>query len=143
MVGAVDNFRISLHVIGDDVDPNEVSSLLGSQPTTGHRKGDAILGADGTFRRIAKSGCWSIDVSSRDFDDADFDTCLMNLIDSLTSDLSAWRNLSQRYDTGLFCGILLTDSNRGFTISADLMSALSARDLYIGLDVYGADLPQK
>jgi hypothetical protein len=142
LVGPVDDFRISLDVIGDDVDPEEVSSLLGCQPTTGHRKGDEILGADGSFRRHARSGRWSIAVTSRHLGEPDFDTVLSNLIESLTDDLSIWTKLSQQFDTRLFCGIFLTDSNRGFNISAELMAALSARDLYIGLDIYGAELPQ-
>ncbi len=141
MVGPVDDFRISLDVIGDNVDPEEVSLLLGSQPTTGHRKGDEILAADGSIRRRAKSGQWSIAVSSRSLDEPDFDTALSNLIESLTMDLSIWTKLSQQFDTSLFCGIFLTDSNRGFSISAELMAALSARNLYLGLDIYGAELP--
>ena len=142
MVGAVDDYRISLDVIGDDVDPDEISAMLGAEPTTSHRKGDAIHGGDGTFRRYAKSGRWSIETSSRDVDEPDIDTSLRDLLDSMTENIDIWNRLSNQFDTGLFCGIFLTDSNRGFTISPELMSALGDRDLYIGLDLYGSELPQ-
>jgi len=142
MVGALDNFRISLDVIGDDVNPDEISSVLGAQPTSAYRKGDAIHGDDGAFHRNAKTGRWSIKATSRNMRDPDFDTCLRELLESLTGDLNVWRQLSDRFDTGLFCGIFLTDLNRGFTLSAGLMAELSARELYLGLDVYGPDLPQ-
>ena len=143
MVGAVDDFRISLQVVGDDVDPDQVSMLLGSQPTSAHRKGDAINGQDGTFRRDAKSGRWSLELSSRDLDDLDFERALASLVGSLTDDLSVWLDLSGKYDTGLFCGIFLADSNRGISLPAELMSDLAARDLYLGLDIYGPELPQR
>ena len=142
MVGALDDFRISLDVIGDEIDPDEISAILGTQPTTAHRKGDSIHGRDGEFRRFAKSGRWSISTTSRGVDEPDFDASLRELLDSLTDNLDIWKRLSQRFDTGLFCGIFLTNSNRGFTISPELMTALGDRDLYLGLDVYGAELPQ-
>ena len=142
MVGALDDFRISLDVIGDEVDPDEISAMLGCQPTTAHRKGGAIHGRDGMFRRHAKSGRWSLAVSSRDDEEPNFDTSLREMLESLTDNLDTWKHLAQRFDTGLFCGIFLTDSNRGFTISPELMSALGDRELYLGLDLYGPELPQ-
>lgn len=142
MVGALDDFRISLDFIGDDVDPDEISNMLGVQPTTAHRIGDSIHGNDGAFQRNAKTGRWSITASSRNTKEPDFERSLRQLLDSLTDDLEVWRELSRRFDSGLFCGIFLTDSNRGFTLSADLLTELGKRNIYMGLDVYGQELPQ-
>ena len=142
MVGSLDDYRIALDILGDDVDPDKISRMLGAEPTKSHRKGDAIRGADGTFRRRAISGRWSIERSSRDINEPDFGTSLRELLDLMTDNLDIWNRLSDQFDTGLCCGIFLTDSNSGFTISPELMSALSDRNLYLGLDLYGPELPQ-
>lgn len=137
MVGPVDNFRISLDIVGDDVDPDQVSSMLGAPPTTAHRKGDAIHGRDGKLRRHASSGQWSIEAIMDGADD--FNVTLSKILETLTDDLDIWRQLSERFDTSFFCGVFLSDSNRGFTISAELMSALGERGLDVGLDIYGPE----
>ena len=143
MVGALNDFRISLDFIGDAVVPDEISQMLGSEPTTAHKMGDPIHGADGTFRRNAKSGRWTISVTSRGEENPDFEQSLRRILDLLTDDLDVWRELSHRFNAELFCGIFLTDSNRGFTLSSDLLAELGKRHIQLGLDLYGPDLPQE
>jgi len=141
MVGRVDSCCITLRIIGDDVDPRDISRLLGHDPTEGHRKGEQLYGSDGTFRRIAKKGAWHFEVSSNDYPDASVEDVIRLLLDQLTDDVAVWQSITHRYEVDLFCGIFMRDSNRGFSVSADLCQMLGDCGIELGFDVY-ANLEQ-
>ena len=53
--GPVDKVTVSLRLFGEDLDPDEVTKLLGCKPTSAARKGDVM---PGRYHRIANKGCW-------------------------------------------------------------------------------------
>jgi len=57
----------------------------------------------------------------------------------LTSDLSVWQELRQRYNCDVFCGLFLHTSNEGEELEPETLSILGARGLKLGLDIYGPD----
>ncbi|MCL4177546.1 MAG: DUF4279 domain-containing protein [Verrucomicrobia bacterium] len=49
---------ITLRVQGDDLDPEDVSRVLGCEPDLARRRGDPILRSDGSTGRLARTGAW-------------------------------------------------------------------------------------
>jgi hypothetical protein len=52
--GVIDKTDVCLGVYGDDLDPGEVTIVLGCEPTSSHRRGDKMKGGINVWRR----GAW-------------------------------------------------------------------------------------
>lgn len=126
-----DEFCVSLRICGDNLDPDEITRLLGASPTDACRIGDAIPRRTHTF--TAKSGFWSISTerSTRDIEEQ-----LTELFAKLNSDPAVWSSLTSRYDADLFCGVFLSWFGHGFSMSPTLHRLLADRNLLITFDIY-------
>lgn len=129
--GEVERIKVSLRFLGDDLDPDFISNLLGCQPTESYRKGDVLSSKRSS--RIAHTGVWSL----RDVEE-DTNTLEMKvrrLLNRVSADSAAWNSLS-RFQGNIFCGVFIEDWNRGFSLSPELMQNLVERKLAIDLDIY-------
>jgi ribosomal protein L19 len=126
-----DEFCVSLNISGDDLEPDEISRLLGASPTEACRLGDAIPLRNHTF--TAKSGSWSINTerSTRDIEEQ-----LTELFAKLNSNTQVWSSLTNRYRVELFCGVFLSWFGHGFSMSPKLHRLLADRNLEITFDIY-------
>jgi hypothetical protein len=122
----------ALRIIGDDLVPEEVSSLLGAPPTRAERKGEAIPTKTG--ERIAKTGGWRLEAMATEPEN--LDAQVSELLSLLTSDLEVWHTLRERYRLDLFCGWFMNESNEGVSISPSTLLALGQRGIELGLDIY-------
>jgi hypothetical protein len=137
--GPVDRCEVSLRICGDDLDPDEITSLMGVMPTRSHRRGEAIVSSNGKHSRICKRGIWSIKYEPIADSDADLESTIMSLLSQLPSETSVWSSLSAKYEIDLFCGLFLEAPNRGLTLSAKLLKCLGDRGVELGFDVYSPD----
>lgn len=126
----------SLRIAGDDLDPNQVSALLGTDPTHGQAKGQEIPLKSGRTR-IAQFGQWRLHATETEPENLDGQVA--ELLGKLTDDLAIWRNLGHRYKIDLFCGWFMGGTNEGVTVSATTLKALGERGIELGLDIYGPD----
>ena len=126
-----DEFCVSFTVKGDNLDPDEITRLLGASPTEAYHRGDAIPRRNHTF--TANSGSWSISTerSTRDIEEQ-----LTELFAKLNSDPEVWRSLTNCYDAYLFCGVFLSWFGHGFSMSPSLHRLLADRNLLITFDIY-------
>ena len=125
----------ALRIGGDDLDPTEITRLLGCPPTRAQTKGERIVGAETGHVRVAKTGMWRL--VAPDSEPEDLDGQVAFLLNTLTDDLSVWKALRDRFEIDLFCGLFMTGSNEGATISAMTLRRLGERGIEIGLDIYG------
>jgi hypothetical protein len=51
--------------------------------------------------------------------------------------MAVWAELAGRYQMDVFCGVFLDHLNEGFELSPATTSALGARQLTVGFDIYG------
>lgn len=130
----INETKVSLRFRGDDLDPEELTSLLGAMPTNAATKG-ARLQSTGGRERVANTGYWHLGVDPT-APGEEFDQQLLRLFRELTSDLDTWRYLSERYAGNLFVGFFLGTSNVGVEISSETLSAISVRGLELGLNIY-------
>lgn len=128
----------SLGFYGDNLDPDELTGLLGLEPTVGVRKGGiwrTTMGSD----KIAPTGSWRM--IAEDCEPADLSGQIDSLLRSVTPDLSVWRQLTERFRGVMFCGLWLKSDNEGLQIAPQTLAALADRGLLLDLDIYGADGP--
>jgi hypothetical protein len=123
----------ALRISGDDLDPSEITSVLGCEPTKAQRKGQTFTSSAGKTR-VAKFGMWLLEAEDRAPED--LDAQITEVLSRLTPSLEAWRSISGRYTIDLFCGFFMQRTNEGLVISPGSLKALSDRDIELGLDLY-------
>lgn len=125
----------SLRVFGDDLDPQEVTTLLGAEPTSAIRKGEPRRSG-----AVARTSGWVLRVADRQ--PGDLEAQVIELLSRLTDDLDVWRRLSGRYDVSIFCGLFMDLGNEGLDFSPETLAALGVRGIAIGFDIYdpGGDI---
>lgn len=130
--GEIDEVCISLRFFGDDLDPYQLTQLLGSESTGSYRKGDVLRGKK--YDRVMPTGSWFL--STPRSATASLDAHINSLLDCVTSDLDIWRELTQKYDSDLFCGVWLFRWNRGVDLEPETLKRMADRRLRLGLDIY-------
>lgn len=134
--GPVDSASVSLRIVGQDLDPLEISMLLGCEPTEAARTGDTLTRPNGRTRLVSK-GFWRLRSERQATDLADQ---IESLLAKLTKDIAVWQSLTERFDVDLFCGLFLDATNRGVSLPAHLLTALGERRLRIGFDIYAPEI---
>ena len=133
-MAAIAKSTAAVRFFGDDLEPSELSALLGCEPSTQYRRGDLVSPGRPNTR---KCGAWLL--AAEDRQPEALDEQLAGIFSKLTQDLEVWRALSSRFDAAVFCGLFMNESNEGFSLSRITLAALSARNLEIGFDVYDPD----
>lgn len=126
----------TLRIIGDSLDPDEVTRLLGTLPSESQRKGQESVDKTGRVR-VARFGAWRIHASETS--PADLDAQVKEILSKPSSDLAVWKELSMRFDIDLFCGWFMDKDNEGIGISADTLRLLGERGIELSLDIYAGD----
>lgn len=121
-----------LRLFGDDLDPVEVTRLLGAEPTTSARKGD--IDASRKHPIAARSGKWVQSVE-REMP-SDLDKQIGLLLAGLTDDLAIWRDLTRDFRADVFAGLFMVESNEGLCLSPRTLLLLGERGLELDLDIY-------
>jgi hypothetical protein len=132
-MAAFDHSLAALRFFGDELVPDEISALLGANPTVAHHKGQEIVGSRTGVTRIARTGSWRLRATDREPED--LEAQIFEILEQLTQDLSIWASLA-RFKPNLFCGLFMGSSNDGISISAKAMLAIGQRGIALGLDVY-------
>lgn len=135
MIGPLDHNRVRLRVRGNPLDPDEITRLLGHPPTNARATGEPLPSG-----RIPRSGYWGVEAPGGMHDELDLR--IAGLLMMLTGNLPTWRDLAERYDIDLFCGLFMADPNEGLTLRPATMALMAERCLPLGLDIYSPYLPQ-
>lgn len=126
----------SLRFFGDDLDPEEITRLLGRPPTVGAKKGGAWLTSMG-LEKVADRGSWRRETERRS--PGDLDAQIAELFAQLTDDLEVWNDLSRRFQADIFCGLFLNEFNEGISLSPETLAAVGSRGLSLDMDIYGTE----
>jgi hypothetical protein len=127
----------TLRISGDAMNPDEVSSLLGAQPTFAQRKGQEMQTLPDRPIRVARYGLWRLKAPETLPEDLDHQ--VSELLSRLTPDLIAWKFLAENFRVDLFCGWFMKEGNEGVDISPTTLLALGERQISLALDIYGPD----
>jgi hypothetical protein len=119
-------------VVGDDLDPEEITRLLGRAPDLARRKGEIIHAAG--RERVAITGAWIVNTDSSA--PANLDRQIDKLLAGTTEDLAVWRRLTDRYRVDVFCGLFMKEPNERIAISPQTLQKLAERGIELDLDIY-------
>jgi hypothetical protein len=137
MTDDVSETAASIHIRGDDLDPDEVTRLLGCEPKSGWRKGEFYTMRSGSRIR-AWTGRWMRDVADRA--PGDLDGQIAELLKPLTDDLMVWMALSERFDVYLYFGIFIRKYNQAMGLSPATLRMVADRGIRMDFELY-ADVP--
>lgn len=121
-----------LRLQGSDLDPDEVTRVLGCVPTDAGRSGDFIEGS--RLTAPTPVGWWRL-VSDLPFT-ADMADHIAGLVQRLTDDLSAWEAV-QRFGPDILCSLRVAETE-GFELSIDTLRALADRGVTLSVDIAAA-----
>jgi hypothetical protein len=117
-----------LCIYGGDLDPAEVTALLGGEPTHAHRKGDP------SSRRIPyNKGAWIREV--RQFEPIDPDAMVASIFSALTQESSVWSQLAARFRIQMDFAVH-TEAGCNLVLSPETLKTLAARHTAFALDIY-------
>lgn len=134
-MAAIARVRVSLRVFGDSLEPEEVSALLGRDPTRCHRKGDPMGGKGGNA--VEPTGAWILD--SVLSEKVEIEEHVETLLSSVSNDSDEWDQLTSRFSASILCSAFLDQYNEGFELSPRLAQSLADRGLVIAFDIYSGD----
>ena len=133
-MAAIDRSVATLRLFGDDLDPEEITRILGKPPTRSERKGEVIRREGTGIERTARTGSWRLEVADRRPEDVDGQVA--ELLSALTTDVGVWQALASKYKVDLFVGLFMKDSNEGLSLSPTTLTKLGERGISIGFDIY-------
>lgn len=136
-MAAIARVRVSLRVFGDSLEPEEVSALLGRQPTRSHRKGDKTSQASATGASTEPTGAWILDSGLSE--KAEIEDHVEALLSPVSNDCDEWASLTSRFSASILCSTFLDQYNEGFELSPRLARSLADRGLVIAFDIYSGD----
>jgi hypothetical protein len=122
-MGPVHKSAVSLRVIGDDLDPDEIAAVLGCTPTRARKPGGQA------------PAMWCLESAGQEPEAVDRQ--IDEILSRLTGDLNVWSELGRRYRLDLFCGLFMRTGNEGVEISPAGLAALGRRGINLALDIYG------
>ncbi len=128
--GLVDENTVTLAVYGEELEPVEVSRLLGRDPSEAHRRGEVRREGMQPYPR----GAWML--QARGKDPLGPQQLTERLLASVSDSPEVWRGLGERFDLQLRFGIFQACWNRGFDISNELLAHLSSLGLRLVFDIY-------
>jgi Domain of unknown function (DUF4279) len=136
MARSINHSVATLRILGDDLLPDEISLLLGANPTESYKKGEELVGHSTGTSRIARTGRWSLSATRQEPED--LEAQIFEVLDQLSSDLKVWESISSRFKSDLFCGIFMGSRNEGVPLSSKALFAMGQRGISLGLDIHDA-----
>lgn len=133
--GPVGRVSVTLRVMGDEVDPDEITRLLGVTPKLAERKGELVRRGERTITR--RTGHWSCSLGDGPSPEWELDDAIAALLGRMSADLEVWTYLGRRHRMDLFCGLFMGTVNQGAVLRPETLRLLADRGLTLGLDIYG------
>lgn len=137
--GPIGWFSASLHVTAEDLHPDQVTELLGCQPSRQQVKGVPLLRPDGSPRCTPRFGRWSRDIKSADTDEWDVSEVVRMLFDGLPTEQHVWDELAALGGVRVSLGLSMSKDNQEFEFDPGLLQLLASRSAAVWFDIYGPD----
>jgi hypothetical protein len=128
--GPVDESSATLAVYGQDLEPHDVTALIGVEPSDSFRRG---------FKRGPRSpamahGAWFLEVRGVAPDGPAVQ--LETLLSKLPESTHVWQQLHERYTVQLRLALHVQGWNKGFSLSKQLTARLAVLGVDLEFDLY-------
>jgi hypothetical protein len=126
--------RVTFRFVGDNVDPQEITSLMRMQPSAAHAKGDRVAKHPD---RVYPTGFWGLESSIPP--DRSLEEHLKRMLSVLEPQASAIRSLERSgLPARFFCGFFIaeTDSGAYIEIGPDTLEGIAELRSRLELHIY-------
>ncbi len=131
--GEIDVGEFCLRIASEDLDPDQITALLGQRPTDSHQRGTPF----GKRGHIHKFGLWRFSTERLDFRGGRaFYELFDDFMRSLPSEPGVWQRITSEHSAEVVICVWMRTWNREFDISASALRELSLRNLSIHIDTY-------
>jgi hypothetical protein len=134
--GPIPWFSVALTIHADDLDPNEITRVLGVQPDQTQRKGVPLPPRGDRPPRVPQIGMWSINLRPEQTPVCDVETAIARVLDQITVPLDVWHQARAGASVRIFVGLSLDDYNRGFGIDPPLLRRAADLGISLDFDIY-------
>lgn len=127
--------KVSLLIHGDDLNPEQVTAMLGATPKIAARMGQGFLGQNG--RTVtSKTGKWTFSHGWRE--PPCVDEQVSELFRVLPDGAEVWCDLTTRFDCYVAVGLYFAEGSwtGGMTLQPETLRILGERGLPIDFDMY-------
>lgn len=124
---------VTLRIFGDSLVPDELTALIGVEPTRAHAKGDRHTGKDGREYARRRIGMWQLRAPEAS---ESFESRVFDLLSHLPSPGSVWEAINQQFESDLSVGYFMERTNEELLVTAKVVNALAARGIALYLDIY-------
>lgn len=131
--GGFEEFSVGVNFYSENLDRDEITNLLGHNPTKAWNAGERHLIGNTKKTKITNWGKWYL---SSERDSTDLNIKIKDLLEKLTDDLSKWQKLTSKYKSWIDVAGYMNNWNRGFMVETDVLKLLSERNLEIYFDIY-------
>ena len=132
--GEPDEAILCLAVVGDSLDPAEITLALCSAPSRSQRKGEPVLSPAREVMRIARKGAWILNYPVGRVDT--IGEAMIALLGSLSPDKAVWASLASRFTVRLTIDLTVKCVNRGFELSPEVLVLVAERSITLGFDIF-------
>ena len=136
----MESLSVALRIFGDELDPEQISGLLGQAPTRSSVKGEETIGRVTGERRVQRTGMWILSEEKDNPAREDLDSVVLSVLTQTSSDVELWNQIRERYSVDILCGLFLSSADDHFGLSNLTLAELKKRGLTINFDVYCAKL---
>ncbi|AGH48810.1 MULTISPECIES: DUF4279 domain-containing protein [Sphingomonadales] len=131
--------KVSLWIVGDTLNPDELAEWLGCAPAYQARKGDTYYTDEGE-EMVASTGRFQLTTGWHT--GKPLERLIGELLDRVPDDAALWDRINTSLSGDVFCGLIMGGANEETKLSTDTLQALACRGLSLHLDIYdSADGP--
>jgi len=131
--GNFEEFSVGINFYSEHLDKDEITSLIGAQPTKAWNQGERHQVGNSKKSRITDWGKWYLTTKR---DSTDLNIKLKDFLESLTSDLEKWKLLTSKYESWIDIAGYMNNWNRGFSLKLEILKMISDRNIEIVFDIY-------
>jgi hypothetical protein len=129
-MSAVHHSIVTLRIYGDGLVPQDITKMLGA-PSTRVKIKDASVGSK---TGKIKPPMWRFIASDREPEDIDGQ--IQEIFGQLSTDVSVWQSITKKYHVNLSCGLFMSKTNDGLSISPQSLVTLTERGIELWFDIY-------
>jgi Domain of unknown function (DUF4279) len=136
-MAALNHAVATLRIVGENLDPDEVTTMLGHPPTKAHRKEEVAAAQKAGATLASRYSSWRLEATATEPED--LAAQVEEIMEKLTEDMSIWHDLSTRYKVDLFCGWFMNQTNEGVDLPSKTLAALASRGIALAIDIYAPE----
>ncbi|MCA9426336.1 MAG: DUF4279 domain-containing protein [Candidatus Omnitrophica bacterium] len=131
--GQFDSTDVSIWFRSPDLDRQEITEVLGVEPTKAWNAGESHSVGNSKRTRRLKFGFWTLETPKDSFHP---ESKIEELFSRCTKDLKVWAMLAEKYEAYLTVGGTILNFNRELDLTPKVLKLIAEQNLILKVDVF-------